>query len=134
MTNEISRIREAGDCPARRRVAPSDETHVDNLGIPRTTFYRWYDRYLSGGAEALEDRNPRPSWVWNRIPEAVREKVKDLALKESDLAPHELAVQFADTEKYPRPLSSDQWRTKVSMSESSEYRILKSYDLITSPA
>ena len=24
-----------------------------NLGIPRQTFYRWYDRYLTGGPEAL---------------------------------------------------------------------------------
>jgi putative transposase len=94
---------------------------LDKLGIPRTTFYRWYDRYQTGGPEALEDRTPRPSRVWNRIPEPVREKVKDLALKESDLSPRELAVQFTDTEKY-------------FVSEASVYRILKSYDLITSPA
>ena len=28
---------------------------LDRLGIPRTTFYRWYDRYQTGGPEALED-------------------------------------------------------------------------------
>jgi len=94
---------------------------LDKLGIPRTTFYRWYDRYLSGGPEALEDRSPKPSRVWNRIPEPVREKIKDLALKECDLSPRELAVQFTDAEKY-------------FVSEASVYRILKSYDLITSPA
>ena len=94
---------------------------LDKLGIPRTTFYRWYDRYLAGGPEALEDRSPRPSRVWNRIPEPVREKIKNLALKESELSPRELAVQFTDTEKY-------------FVSEASVYRILKSYDLITSPA
>ena len=74
-----------------------------------------------GGPEALEDRSPRPSRVWNRIPEPVREKIKDLALKESDLSPRELAVRFTDVEKY-------------FVSEASVYRILKSYDLITSPA
>lgn len=62
-----------------------------------------------------------PSRVWNRIPQLMREKIKDLALKESDLSPRELAVQFTDTEKY-------------FVSEASVYRILKSYDLITSPA
>ncbi|WP_300075009.1 IS3 family transposase, partial [uncultured Ruegeria sp.] len=82
---------------------------------------RWYDRYLSGGPEALEDRSPKPSRVWNRIPTPVREKIKDLALKESELSPRELAVRFSDTEKY-------------FVSEASVYRILKSYDLITSPA
>ena len=37
------------------------------LGIPRPTFYRWYDRHSSGGPEALSDRSPRPDRVWNRI-------------------------------------------------------------------
>ena len=31
---------------------------LDKLGVPRTTFYRWYDRYLIGGSSALEDRSP----------------------------------------------------------------------------
>lgn len=110
---EIIRLVEQSHLPTKRT--------LDKLGIPRTTFYRWYDRYLAGGPEALEDRSPRPSRVWNRIPERVREKVKELALQESDLSPRELAVQFTDTEKY-------------FVSEASVYRILKSYDLITSPA
>ncbi|PXW67912.1 integrase-like protein [Loktanella sp. PT4BL] len=109
----IIRLVEQSHLPTKRT--------LDKLGIPRTTFYRWYDRYLSGGPEALEDRSPRPSRVWNRIPGPVREKIKDLALKESDLSPRELAVRFTDTEKY-------------FVSEASVYRILKSYDLINSPA
>ena len=48
---------------------------LDKLGIPRTTFYRWYDRYQIGGPEALEDRSPRPSRVWNRIPDDVRQRI-----------------------------------------------------------
>ena len=110
---EIIRLVEQSHLPTKRT--------LDKLGIPRTTFYRWYDRYLAGGPEALEDRRPRPSRVWNRIPEPIREKIKDLALKESELSPRELAVRFTDTEKY-------------FVSEASVYRILKSYDLITSPA
>lgn len=110
---EIIRLVQGSHLPTKRT--------LDKLGIPRTTFYRWYDRYQTGGPEALEDRSPRPSRVWNRIPEPVREKIKDLALKESDLSPRELAVQFTDAERY-------------FVSEASVYRILKSYDLITSPA
>ena len=71
---------------------------LEKLGTPRTTFYRWCDRYLAGAPEAIEDRSPRPSRVWNRIPEPVREKIKHLTLLESDLAPRELAVQFTATE------------------------------------
>lgn len=110
---DIIRLVEGSHLPTKRT--------LDKLGIPRATFYRWYDRYLAGGPEALEDRSPKPSRVWNRIPEPVREKIKDLALTESDLSPRELAVRFTDTEK-------------DFVSEASAYRILKSYDLITSPA
>lgn len=110
---EIIRLVEQSHLPTRRT--------LDKLGIPRTTFYRWYDRYQTGGPEALEDRRPKPLRVWNRIPEPVRERIKDLAQKEGDLSPRELAVRFTDMKKY-------------FVSEASVYRILESYDLITSPA
>ena len=32
---------------------------LDKLEIPRTTFYRGYDRYQGGGPEALEDQSRR---------------------------------------------------------------------------
>jgi putative transposase len=91
------------------------------IGVPRTTFYRWYDRYIEHGPEGLEDRPSRPSRVWNRIPDAVRDQIVELALEEPELSPRELAVRFTDTKKY-------------FVSEASVYRLLKSYDLITSPA
>jgi putative transposase len=91
------------------------------LGIPKTTFYRWYDRYLAFGEAGLEDRNSNPGRVWNRIPDDVREQIVDLALDETDLSPRELAVRFTDTRDY-------------FASEASVYRLLKAHDLITSPA
>jgi putative transposase len=91
---------------------------LDKLGIPRTTFYRWYDRYQVGGLEALEDQSPQPSWV---CPDDIRRRIVDLALNVPELSPRELAVRFIDTEKY-------------FVSEASVYRLLKSLDLITSPA
>ncbi len=94
---------------------------LEKIGIPRATFYRWYDLYQSGGPEALEDRSPWPSRVWNRIPDDVRERIVRLALDEPELSPRELAVRFTDTERY-------------FVSEASVYRLLKAHDLITSPA
>jgi putative transposase len=94
---------------------------LEKLGIPRATFYRWYDLYQSGGLEALDDRSPRPNRVWNRIPGDIRERILRLALDEPALSPRELAVRFTDTEKY-------------FVSEASVYRLLKAHDLITSPA
>ena len=94
---------------------------LEKIGIPSATFYRWYDLYRSGGPEALEDRAPRPSRVWNRIPDAVRDRILQLALDQPELSPRELAVRFTDTEGY-------------FVSEASVYRLLKAHDLITSPA
>lgn len=94
---------------------------LEKLGIPRPTFYRWYDRYRAGGPEALEDRRPRPGRLWNRIPDEIRDRIVKLALDEPDLSPRELAVRFTDTEKY-------------FVSEASAYRILKAHDLITRAA
>jgi len=110
---EIIRLVERSHLPAKRT--------LDKLGIPRTTFHRWYDRYQSGGPEALEDRSSRPSRVWNRIPDDIRARVVELALEEPELSPRELAVRFTDTQGY-------------FVSESSVYRLLKAHDLITSPA
>jgi hypothetical protein len=43
----------------------------EKLGIPRSSFNRWYDRFLTGGVDALEDRKPRPKRVGKRIPDDV---------------------------------------------------------------
>jgi transposase InsO family protein len=110
---EIIRLVEQSHLPARRT--------LEKLGIPRSTFNRWYDRFLTGGVDALEDRKPRPKRVWNRIPDDVRDQVVELALNEPELSPRELAVTFTDTRGY-------------FVSESSVYRLLKAHDLITSPA
>ena len=89
---EIIRLVEASHLSARRT--------LDKLGIPRATFYRWYDRYLTGGVEALADHRSRPDRVWNRIPDPIRAEIVDLALRETDLSPRELAVRFTDEKSY----------------------------------
>ena len=110
---EIIRLVEGSHLSARQTLA--------KLGLPRTTFYRWYDRYLRRGVAGLQDQSPKPKHVWNRIPDKVRRKVVKLALKETDLSPRELAVTFTDRNRY-------------FVSESSVYRVLKAHDLIASPA
>ena len=50
---------------------------LTKLGIPKTTFYRWYDRYLAFGDAGLEDRNSNPGRVWSRIPADVRDQIVD---------------------------------------------------------
>jgi len=67
------------------------------LGIARTTFYRWYAHYRVDGEEALKDKAPLPARVWNRIPDAVRNRLITLALDRPELSPRELAVTFTVT-------------------------------------
>jgi putative transposase len=110
---EIIRLVEQSHLPVKRTLAM--------LGSPRTTFYRWYDRYIALGQAGLEDRSSRPGRVWNRIPDPVRRQVVGLALDEPELSPRELAVRFTDMRRY-------------FVSEASVYRLLKAHDLITSPA
>ena len=69
------------------------------LGIPRSSLYRWYDRYQRGGPEGLADRPSRPDRVWNRIPEAIRNQIVDLALDQPEPSPRELAVRFTDEDR-----------------------------------
>jgi len=110
---EIIRIVERSHLAARKT--------LEQLGIPRRTFCRWYDHYLDGGPEALEDRPSAPSRVWNRLPGEVHDQIIELALERSELSPRELAVRFTDEKRY-------------FVSEATVYRLLKAHDLITSPA
>jgi putative transposase len=110
---EIIRRVEQSHLPVRRT--------LERLGIPRATFYRWYDLHQTGGPEALQDRSSRPSRVWNRIPDEVRREIIALALEQPELSPREVAVRFTDERRY-------------FVSEASVYRLLKAHDLITSPA
>ena len=94
---------------------------LKTLDVPKSTFYGWYQRYEAEGFDGLEDRNSGPRKFWNRIPDSERERVVKLALKSPEKTPRELAFNITDKEGY-------------FISESSVYRILKAYDLITSPA
>ena len=110
---EIIKIVEQSHLPVRKT--------LEQIGVPRATFYRWYEHYRAGGPEALEDRPSQPSRVWNRVADAVRTQIIDLALEQPELSPRELAVRFTDTMAY-------------FVSEATVYRLLKAHDLITSPA
>ena len=109
----IIRLVETSDLPVKRT--------LEEMDVPRSTFYRWYERYQMAGYEGLADGQPGPRQFWNRIPDAVREHVVEVALERPEASPRQLAWHITDTEGY-------------FISETSVYRILKGYDLITSPA
>ena len=109
---ETIRLVEGSELPVKQTLR--------ELDIPSSTFYDWYGRYHENGLDGLADAEPHTKRFWNRIPDEERERVKDIALELTEKSPRELAWHITDTFGY-------------FISESSVYRILKSYDLITSP-
>jgi len=120
-TNEVSCIGEARDHPDRRAVAPARKADAEPTRHRPPDVYRWYDHYLEGGPEALEDRPSAPSRVWNHIGDDIQDQIVEMALEQSELSPRELAVRFTDERQY-------------FVSEASVYRLIKAHNLITSPA
>ena len=109
---EIIRSIEESDLTVKHTLA--------ELGIPQSTFYGWYGRFKENGYDGLANKKPHAKGFWNRIPQEERERIKEIALEHPEKSPRELAWYVTDTQKYY-------------ISESSIYRILHSYDLITSP-
>jgi transposase InsO family protein len=109
---ELIDLVERSSLPVRRTLG--------QLGIPKSTFYGWYERYREGGDEALADARPICGRVWNQLPEKIRESLLALALERPELSARELAVRYTERGYF--------------VSESSVYRLLKAHDLITRPA
>ena len=93
---------------------------LQQIGVPRSTFYHWYRAYTDGGYDGLANRRPEQRRHWNRIPDKERQKVVEVALERPELSPRQVAWRITDHEGY-------------FISESSVYRILKGFDLVTSP-
>jgi putative transposase len=109
---EIIRLVEGSELSVRRTLR--------ELGIERSTFYSWYQRYAVHGAAPAVAGAPATGRCWNRISEPVRARVVALALEHTELSPRELACRMTDTERY-------------FLSESSVYRILKRAELLPTP-
>lgn len=94
---------------------------LQQLGIHKGTFYRWYKAYLNKACANLKPVANASRRQWNTIPEVQKNLVVEIALEHPELSSRELAVKLTDEQQ-------------VFISESSVYRILKAKSLITSPA
>ena len=93
---------------------------LEAFGIPRSTFYGWYQSYLENGYDGLKPSKRTGRRQWNSIPEEQKDMVVEVALEHTELSPRELSHKITDEQG-------------VFISESSVYRILKQRDLIPSP-
>ena len=50
-----------------RRAPQAKRRTIAELGLSRSTFYRWQRRYRDQGEAGLVDRKPEPGAVWNRL-------------------------------------------------------------------
>jgi len=110
---EIIHLVEHSDLPIKQT--------LEKLQVPRSTFYDWYRRYQELGPNGLKPKLSQSDQFWNRIPDIVRKQIVELALEYPDESPRQVAYRFIEEKSY-------------FVSESSVYRILKSFDLIQSPA
>jgi transposase InsO family protein len=110
---EVIRLVEESELSVRRT--------LNELGVSQSSFYRWYKAYRDNGYEGLVARSKSPRQFWNKLPESVKEQCLEVALEHPELSPRELAWHITDQHEY-------------FISESRVYRLLKQYDLITSPA
>ena len=90
---------------------------LGDLGIPRSTYYKWRRTYDENGMPGLEGIKPIARRIWNRLAEIEIKKVLEVARLHPELSPRLLSVKITDEENF-------------SISESTVYRILKEHNLV----
>jgi transposase InsO family protein len=104
--NKILSLVDSSGLP--RRVA------LRELGLPKSTFYRWLERKSEG---RLEDKNGGSSIPWNKLKSEEEERILTLARASPEHSSRQLALRIIDNEGFY-------------VSESTVYRILKREGLI----
>ena len=70
------------------------------LDVPRSSFYRWYQRYQQDGEQGLEPQPSKRRQFWNCLPEPVCDQIVRLALAQPEKSARQLAWLFTDQEGY----------------------------------
>lgn len=91
---------------------------LDNLGIPRSTYYKCRRSLDEDGLPGLAKSKPEAKRIWNRLTKPEIGKVLKVARLHPELSPRLLAVKITDEEDF-------------SISESTVYRILRENNLIS---
>jgi putative transposase len=89
---------------------------LQELKIPRSTYYKWRKAYQESGIEGLKKVKSKRR-VWNRLSVGEVQKVLEIARRNPELSSRLLAVKITDEEDF-------------SISESTVYRVLKGNGLI----
>ncbi len=90
---------------------------LGDLGIPRSTYYKWRRIYDDDGLPGLAGTKPQARHIWNRLTDKERQRILAIARLHPELPSRLLSVKITDEESF-------------SVSESTVYRILKENNLI----
>ena len=90
---------------------------LDELNIPRSTYYKWRRSYDEDGLPGLAKTKPAARHVWNRLTTDERKRVLEVARLHPELPSRLIAVKITDEESF-------------SVSESTVYRLLKENNLV----
>jgi transposase InsO family protein len=90
---------------------------LDELTIPRSTYYQWRKAYEQKGVSGLKKTKPSAKRIWNRLTAEEAQQVLTIARLHPELSSRLLAVKITDEESF-------------SISESTVYRTLKENNLI----
>ncbi|MCK4326028.1 helix-turn-helix domain-containing protein [bacterium] len=90
---------------------------LQDLGIPRSTYYKWRSEYDKNGLRGLEKKKTGPKRAWNKLRFVEEEKILEEARFYPELSSRLLSVKISKEEDF-------------TVSESTVFRILKEQGLI----
>jgi len=73
---------------------------LGDLGIPRSTYYKWRRTYDEDGLPGLAKAKPSARRIWNRITEDEVKIVLRIARLHPELSPRLLAIKITDEESF----------------------------------
>lgn len=113
----MSTIKKAGLIEAVEAKGRGKKKRLGEMGVPRSTYYGWKQRYDEKGSAGLERQARRSTGALNKLADAERERVVAVALNHPELSSRLLSVKITEEEPF-------------SVSESTVFRLLKSKGLI----